>query len=64
MRLGFWRIVCVLRCMITRQDGQDLIEYVLLIALLGVSVVATTKSLANVLSTELTYIANQLLADT
>jgi Flp pilus assembly pilin Flp len=50
--------------MMTLQGGQDLVEYVLLIALLGMGVVAVTKSLAIVLTTALTNIANQLLADT
>jgi len=60
MRLGFWRLVHVLRCMMALQGGQDLVEYVLLIALLGASALAITKSLAIVLTTALSNIATQL----
>lgn len=64
MRLGFWRLFHGLRCMMTLQGGQDLVEYVLLIALLGMSVVAVTKSLAIVLTTALSNIAAEIASDT
>jgi Flp pilus assembly pilin Flp len=50
--------------MMTLQGGQDLVEYVLLIALLGMSVVAVTKSLAIVLTTALSNIAAEIASDT
>jgi hypothetical protein len=46
--------------MMALQGGQDLVEYVLLIALLGASALAITKSLAIVLTTALSNIATQL----
>jgi Flp pilus assembly pilin Flp len=50
--------------MMALQGGQDLVEYVLLIALISMSVVAATKSLAVVLTTALSNIATTLTADT
>ncbi len=64
MLLGFRRLVHELRCMMALQGGQDLVEYVLLIALISMSVVAATKSLAVVLTTALSNIATTLTADT
>ena len=34
MRLDFSRLVFKIRCLIEREDGQDLIEYALIVALL------------------------------
>jgi Flp pilus assembly pilin Flp len=46
--------------MLTLQGGQDLVEYVLLTALISISAVAVTKSLAIVLTTALSNIATQI----
>jgi Flp pilus assembly pilin Flp len=40
-----------------REDGQDLVEYALVIALIGVSSTAAMKPLAVVLTTELSNLA-------
>jgi Flp pilus assembly pilin Flp len=57
MWLGLWHHVYKWQCLLTREDGQDLVEYALIIALIGVSSTATMKPLAVVLTTELSNIA-------
>ncbi len=52
-----WHHVYRWRCLMLREDGQDLVEYALVIALIGVSSTAAMKPLAVVLTTELSNIA-------
>ncbi len=46
--------------LIDRQDGQDLVEYALLIALIAFGATAGMKSLATGISTAFTNISTQL----
>jgi Flp pilus assembly pilin Flp len=49
MRRGFLHIVFRLQRLIAREDGQDLVEYALIIALLVMTTTAATKPLAVVI---------------
>ncbi len=42
---------------LTRQDGQDMVEYALVIAMFGVFLTAAAQPLAQILTTELSNIA-------
>jgi Flp pilus assembly pilin Flp len=57
MWLRDWHHVYKWQCLLGQEDGQDLVEYALLIALIGVSSTAAMKPLAVVLTTELSKIA-------
>ena len=57
MWTGCWHHVNRWRCLMLREDGQDLVEYALVIALIGVSSTAAMKPLAVVLTTELSNLA-------
>jgi pilus assembly protein Flp/PilA len=54
---GYLRIVCRLQCLLLREEGQDLVEYALIIAMLAVTVTAASQSMANALTTGLITIA-------
>ena len=51
-QLHFWR-----RALTANEDGQDLVEYTLIIALLALAAIAGLGSIATALSSELTTIA-------
>ena len=56
MKPGFRKLVDRLQALIRPEDGQDLVEYCMVIALLATGATAGMKSLANVLLTALTNI--------
>ncbi len=49
-----------LQYLLARENGQDLVEYALLIALIGLFATASSRSLAIVLTTSLANIAVEL----
>jgi hypothetical protein len=53
---GYLKLVLQLLCLGTRQDGQDLVEYAMVVALLGLAVTASNHEMAIVLTTGLTNI--------
>jgi Flp pilus assembly pilin Flp len=46
MRSGFWKLCLRLHRVLAREEGQDLIEYVLLAMLLAVAAVASARTVA------------------
>jgi Flp pilus assembly pilin Flp len=59
MRRGYLRLVFRLRWLRKREDGQDIVEYAFLIALIAAVATAASQSLAVVLTTELSNIATK-----
>lgn len=47
MRLGLTRLAVNLQCLTARNDGQDLVEYALLISLISVAVIAGSEKVAS-----------------
>jgi Flp pilus assembly pilin Flp len=46
MRSGFWKLVTLLHVLKNREDGQDLVEYGLVLALIGLGGFAGIEALA------------------
>lgn len=53
MSPGIWNLIDRIRALMRPEEGQDLVEYCLVIALLATGATAGMKSLANVLLTAL-----------
>jgi pilus assembly protein Flp/PilA len=47
MQLKLWMLYSGMQCLIKREEGQDLIEYALVVALIAFAAVATMQTLAN-----------------
>ena len=54
------KLVVRLRCFLILEEGQDLVEYVLIVALIALGATTTMKSLAAGLSVAFTRISTQL----
>ena len=59
MKIGFRRLFTSL---LTDESGQDLIEYALVAALIGLGAVATMRSLAGTISLALSSLGSRLTA--
>jgi len=46
MRSGFWKLLPLLRGLGSREEGQDLVEYALVLALIGLGGFAGIEALA------------------
>jgi len=46
MPSGFWSMISLLRTLIKREEGQDLVEYALILALIGLGGFAGIEALA------------------
>jgi pilus assembly protein Flp/PilA len=60
MRSGLSSFFCKLRDLITREHGQDLVEYALVVALIAFGATAGMKSLATGLNTAFGGISTKL----
>lgn len=58
MRLGFRHMLLKLQLLIAREDGQDMVEYCLVAALIACGCVASTSSFARLVLGSYTSIAN------
>jgi len=58
------KLIRELRRLLTLNDGQDLVEYALLVALIAFGATAGTRDLATGLNTAFTKISSALAADT
>ncbi len=56
MTPGFQKRIDLLQALIRLEDGQDLVEYAMVIALIATGATAAMQGLANVLMTALTHI--------
>jgi pilus assembly protein Flp/PilA len=59
MRSNFWKLLSRVQTLM-RDDGQDLVEYALMIALIAFGAVAGTKSLAGKINTAFSTIGTSL----
>jgi Flp pilus assembly pilin Flp len=62
MRSNALKCVFRLKCLVTREEGQDLVEYALVIALIAVFLVASTHSFAILLTTTLDNLASAFMS--
>jgi Flp pilus assembly pilin Flp len=46
MKSGFWKLIDYLKTLTDREDGQDLVEYALVLALVGLGGFAGIEALA------------------
>jgi pilus assembly protein Flp/PilA len=46
MRTGYWRLAALIQNLSAREEGQDLVEYALVVALIGLSAFVGIESLA------------------
>jgi len=54
------KLVFRLNCLIMPEDGQDLVEYALVVALIALGATAGMKALATGIGTAFTHISTQL----
>ena len=55
-----WKIYFTLRNLIEREDGQDLVEYALIVALISLAAVAGMNTLAGDINTAFTNVGSTL----
>jgi len=53
-----------IQCLVAREEGQDLVEYALVVALIGFAAVAGMGTLANDINTAFSNIGAKLLTTT
>lgn len=58
---GFSKLVYSLQCLVAREDGQDLVEYALLVGLIASGVTASLRPFAQLLLNTLVNINTQFL---
>ena len=56
MRLAILELIGRLQCLIFREDGQDLVEYALVVAMIAFAATAGMKTLASGINTAFTHI--------
>jgi Flp pilus assembly pilin Flp len=57
MRRCYQEFIYRLQCLMTREQGQDLVEYTLLIGVIAAAITASTKSFAILITTALSSLA-------
>jgi len=60
MRLGFWNLAARLKSRLARENGQDLVEYALLLAVISVAAISSSHKVATAINTLFTAIAASL----
>jgi pilus assembly protein Flp/PilA len=60
MRPRFRRLILKLQCLMRWEEGQDLVEYALILALIALGATVSMKTLATAISTEFGKITTQL----
>ena len=55
-----FKLVIRLRCLMILEDGQDLVEYALIVALIALGATAGMKTLATGIGTAFSHISTQL----
>jgi Flp pilus assembly pilin Flp len=59
---GYHRLVFRLQCWMSQVDGQDIVEYALVISLIALLITVSNRALANVVSTAFSNLATQFSA--
>jgi pilus assembly protein Flp/PilA len=62
MQLKLWILYCGMQRLITREEGQDLIEYALVVSLIAFAATAGMTTLATDINTAFTNIGTTLTA--
>jgi len=57
---GLQKLVFGFKCLLAREDGQDLVEYALIIALMSTGATAGMRGFANLILTVLNGLTTQL----
>jgi pilus assembly protein Flp/PilA len=60
MPSAFWKIRSRLQSLVLREEGQDLVEYALIIALVSISAVVSLTSLATKIVAVFTLVGSKL----
>jgi len=60
MKPAIFTLIDRLRCLITKQDGQDLVEYALIVAMIAFAATAGMKTLATGINTAFTHVNTTL----
>ena len=63
MNTMFLRLYVKLGSLVTREEGQDLVEYALVVALIALGAVASMKTVAHSISTEFSVIESIFSSD-
>jgi len=63
MRAKFWKLLSRVRNMM-QEDGQDLVEYALLVALIAFAATAGIKTLSNDINSAFTAVGSKLTSAT
>jgi Flp pilus assembly pilin Flp len=58
MRLGLRYLILKIQCLVATEDGQDMVEYCLIAALIATACVASTNAFARLLLGSFTSISN------
>jgi pilus assembly protein Flp/PilA len=64
LRTGMWAVVFECECFMMSEDGQDMVEYALVMGLIAMGAVAATKGLATSIGVGLTSLGTKLAAYT
>ena len=64
MQFAFWNLYGKIQSLIRRQEGQDLIEYALVVALIAFAATAGMQTLATDINTAFTSIGSTLTSYT
>ena len=59
---GYQRLVFRLQCWMSQVDGQDIVEYALVISLIALLITVSNRAVANVVSTAFSNLATQFSA--
>ena len=59
---GFYRLVFRPQCWMSQVDGQDIVEYALVISLIALLITVSNRAVANVISTAFSNLATQFSA--
>lgn len=58
MGLVTWKIYFALRALIEREEGQDLVEYALIVALIALAATAGMDTLANAINSAFSHLGS------
>jgi Flp pilus assembly pilin Flp len=59
---GYHKLVFRLQCWMSQMDGQDIVEYALVISLIALLITVSNRAVANVVSTAFSNVATQFSA--
>jgi len=60
MRLGFWKLVFKLQSLAASEEGQDLVEFGMMLALISISAISGSHKVATAVNTVFTNISTSL----